>query len=47
MALIVSLTLFTVAALDHPFMGDVRIHPTAFEQVLERFHESRLSDLEG
>ena len=47
LALIVSLTLFTVAALDHPFIGDVRIHPTAFEQVLERFHDSRLSDIEG
>jgi hypothetical protein len=30
------LSLFTVAALDHPFKGDVRIHPAAFEQVLER-----------
>jgi len=37
--------LFTVAALDYPFKGDVRIHPAAFEQVLERFHESKLSDL--
>jgi hypothetical protein len=26
-------------------MGGVRIHPDAFEQVLERFHESKLSDL--
>jgi hypothetical protein len=25
--------------------GDVRIHPAAFEQVLERFQESKLSDL--
>jgi hypothetical protein len=44
-AMIISLTLFTVAALDDPFKGDVRIHPVAFEQVLERFHESKLSDL--
>jgi hypothetical protein len=45
LAMILSLSLFTVAALDHPFKGDVRIHPAAFEQVLERFHESKLSDL--
>ena len=45
LAMIISLTLFTVAALDDPFKGDVRIHPVAFEQVLERFHESKLSDL--
>jgi len=35
----------TAEALDHPFKGDVRIHPAAFEQDLERFHESKLSDL--
>jgi len=45
LALIISLSLFTVAALDYPFKGDVRIHPAAFEQVLERFHKSKLSDL--
>jgi hypothetical protein len=45
LALIIALSLFTVAALDHPFKGDVRIHPAAFEQVLERFHKSKLSDL--
>jgi hypothetical protein len=45
LAMIISLALFTVAALDYPFKGDVRIHPAAFEQVLERFHESQLSDL--
>ena len=45
LALIIALSLFSVAALDHPFKGDVRIHPEAFEQVLERFHESKLSDL--
>ena len=37
LAMILSLSLFTVAALDYPFKGDVRIHPAAFEQVLERF----------
>jgi hypothetical protein len=45
LALTIALSLFTVAALDHPFRGDVRIHPTALEQDLERFHESKLSDL--
>ncbi len=45
LAMILSLSLCTVAALDYPFKGNVRIHPAAFEQVLERFHESKLSDL--
>jgi Protein of unknown function (DUF4239) len=45
LAMILSMSLFTVAALDYPFKGDVRIHPAAFEQVLDRFHESKLSDL--
>src|SRR5215211_6849274 len=45
LALIISLSLFTVAALDYPFHGDIRIHPAAYEQDLERFHESKLSDL--
>jgi hypothetical protein len=45
LALIIALSLFSVASLDHPFKGDVRIHPDAFEQVLERFDESKLSDL--
>ena len=45
LAMILSASLFAVAALDYPFKGDVRIHPAAFEQVLERFQESRLSDL--
>jgi hypothetical protein len=45
LAIIVSLALFSVAALDYPFKGEVRIHPAAFEQVLERFHETKLSHL--
>jgi len=45
LALIIALSLFSVAALDHPYKGDVRIHPDAFEQVLERFQKSDLSDL--
>ena len=45
LALIISLSLFTVAALDYPFTGDIRIHPAPYEQDLERFHKSKLSDL--
>src|SRR5215212_7047822 len=45
LAMIISKSLFTVAALDYPFKGDIRIHPSAYEQDLERFHESKLSDL--
>src|SRR5215212_753739 len=45
LALTISLSLFTVVALNHPFQGDVRIHPAALEQDLQRFHESKLSDL--
>ena len=45
LTLVISLTLFTVAALDYPFRGDVRVGPDAFEQVLGRFESSKLSDL--
>jgi hypothetical protein len=45
LALIVSMSLFTVAALDYPFKGDIRIHPSAYEHDLERFRVSKLSDL--
>jgi hypothetical protein len=45
LALIISISLFTVAALDYPFNGDIHIHPTAYENDLERFRESKLSDL--
>lgn len=45
LALIISISLFTVASLDYPFRGDIHVHPTAFENDLERFHESKLSDL--
>ena len=43
LTLVISLTLFTVAALDYPFKGDVRVGPDAFEQALERFESSNLS----
>jgi hypothetical protein len=45
LALVIGLVLFTVAALDFPFRGDVRIDPDAFEQVLGSFESSKLSDL--
>jgi hypothetical protein len=45
LTLIIALVLFTVAALDYPFKGDIHIGPEAFEQVLSRFESSKLSDL--
>ena len=45
LTLIIALVLFTVAALDYPFKGDIHIGPDAFEQVLGRFESSKLSDL--
>jgi hypothetical protein len=45
LTLVIALVLFTIAALDYPFKGDVRIGPDAFEQVLGRFESSKLSDL--
>jgi hypothetical protein len=45
LAMIISMSLFTVAALDYPFNGDIRIHPSAYENDLERFRVSKLSDL--
>jgi hypothetical protein len=45
LALIISMSLFTVAALDYPFRGDIHIHPTAYENDLGRFRVSKLSDL--
>jgi hypothetical protein len=45
LALVISLVLFTVAALNFPFKGDITIHPEAMQQVLDRFQSSKLSDL--
>jgi hypothetical protein len=45
LALVIGLVLFTVAALDYPFRGDVRIGPEALEEALGRFESSKLSDL--
>jgi hypothetical protein len=45
LALIIALVLFTVAELEYPFRGGIRIGPEAMEQVLSRFDTSKLSDL--
>ncbi len=45
LALVIALVLFTVAALNFPFKGDITIGPDAMEQVLRRFENSDLSDL--
>ena len=45
LALIIALVLFTVAELDFPFRGDIRLGPEAMERVLDRFETSTLSDL--
>jgi hypothetical protein len=45
LALVIGLVLFTVAALDYPFRGDVSIGPEAFEQALDSFESSKLSYL--
>jgi hypothetical protein len=45
LALIVGLVLFTVGALDYPFRGGARVGPGAFEEVLNRMEQSKLSDL--
>jgi Protein of unknown function (DUF4239) len=45
LALIIALVLFTVAALDFPFKGDITVGPDAMEQILGRFESSKLSDL--
>jgi hypothetical protein len=45
LALIIALVLFTVAELDFPFRGGIRIGSEAMEQVLRRFETSKLSDL--
>jgi uncharacterized protein (DUF983 family) len=45
LAMIIALVLFTVAALNFPFKGDITIRPEALEQVLGRFESSKLSDL--
>ncbi len=40
LAAIITLVLFTIYALDHPFAGITRVQPDAFELVLERFEQA-------
>ena len=45
LALIIALVLFTVAALNYPFKGDIKVGPDAMEHILGRCESSKLSDL--
>jgi hypothetical protein len=45
LALVIALVLFTVAALNFPFKGDITIGPEAMKHVLGRFETSKLSNL--
>jgi hypothetical protein len=45
LAAVIGLVLFTVAALGHPFEGGARIGTAAFDQILERFDTSKLSNI--
>jgi hypothetical protein len=40
LTLVICGILFTIGAFDHPFAGQVRIEPTAFEEVLRSFEET-------
>jgi hypothetical protein len=42
---VIALVLFAIVAMDHPFSGGASVGPEAFEQILERFETSKLSDL--
>ena len=42
---VITLVLFTIGVMEHPFSGGARLEPDAFELVLERFETSKLSDL--
>jgi Protein of unknown function (DUF4239) len=45
LALVISSVLFTIGVLEYPYSGQVRVGPEAFELVLERFENSKLSKL--
>lgn len=45
LAMIIGLVLFTIGALEYPFRGDVRVGPDAFESIIDRFENSKLSRL--
>ncbi len=42
---VLAMVLFTIGALEYPFSGSVRLLPSAFELVLDRFDTSDLSTL--
>jgi Protein of unknown function (DUF4239) len=42
---VIALVLFTIGAMEHPFSGGARVEPEAYEQILNRFETSKLSDL--
>ena len=44
LALVISLVLFTVGALNYPFRGDIRVQPDAFELVSGRFDAQSRQD---
>jgi Protein of unknown function (DUF4239) len=45
LAAVITLALFTIGAMEHPFSGGARVGPDAFELVLDRLKTSKLSDL--
>jgi hypothetical protein len=45
LTLVISSVLFTIGVFEHPFSGDIRVGPEAFELVLERMESSKLSEL--
>jgi Protein of unknown function (DUF4239) len=45
LALTIAMVLFTISALDYPFRGAVRVGPDAFQSVLHRMDQSKLSEL--
>ena len=45
LAAVIGLVLFTIGAMEHPFLGGARIGTGAFDLILERFQTSKLSDI--
>ena len=45
LAAVITLVLFTISSLEHPFYGGTHVSPGAFELILDRFETSNLSDL--
>ena len=42
---VITLVLFTIGVMEHPFSGGASLEPEAFDLILERFETSKLSDL--